>query len=656
MTVVSGFPEPQEVEVRLSRMREASLASRLAARDSTLWGEDAEESASVRLGWTDLHVRAAGLIEQVHALREELAADGIDRIILTGMGGSALGARVLADAHGADLVVVDTSDPFDVADLCARDDLDRAALIVATKSGTTLETFSVASAFSQALLGRGIDPLPRLVAVTDPGTPLAEQAIEEGWRRVFLTDPAVGGRFSALAAFGLVPAGLAGTDIQQVVDEATDIAEALAADADDNPVLRLGAVLTAAHARDVRTLAIASTDPALAALPGWLEQLLGESSGKDGVGFLPVSCESIDAHGFRDAHAATALCFLGPGPEEPAPISGIAVAVDAPLGAQLLLWESAVALLCAEIGVDPFDQPDVEVAKERTRGLLEDAAAGGSPSADAPEDSPVEDATVDPTGAGAADTPAETTAEDSSADLPRTLNDGPITAELWGPAAQGIPTDATLTDALRGLFPDPDVEAQYLAVQAFLSAPHDAEARGLRALLAQKSGGTVAFGWGPQYLHSTGQFHKGGRPDGSFLFLIGDPESAPAVEIPQAGFTFAQLQCAQARGDAAVLAERGRPVVVLTLADRAEGIAHLRALLAELPDAPSRLPESEEEAVLPAETAEEPGTAAETAEEADESEDASPAEETAPEAEETASAATEVDAAVEGDATVDDQR
>src|SRR5699024_7628216 len=146
---------------------------------------------------------------------------------------------------------------------------------------------------------------------------------EEGWRRVFLADPRVGGRFSALAAFGLVPAGLAGADVQQVVDDAAGIADAVRSDDEDNPALRLAAALTAAHARGVRTLALAATDDTLAGLPAWLEQLIAESSGKDGLGILPIACESIDAHGFHDAHAATAVGFVGPAVGAHQPISGV---------------------------------------------------------------------------------------------------------------------------------------------------------------------------------------------------------------------------------------------------------------------------------------------------------------------------------------------
>ena len=554
MTVEIGYPEPEETTARLTQMVEERLASRIADRDATLWGEEAQETAAQRLGWTDLHTRAAGLIEQVGALRTELAEDGLDRILLAGMGGSALGAGVIAAAHDAPLTVLDTSDPHSIAALSEDEDLSRAALVVATKSGTTIETISVASAFAQALVARGIDPRPRLVAVTDPDTPLALQAVEEGWRRVFLADPRVGGRFSALSAFGLVPAGLAGADIQQVVDQAADVAADIRADDEDNPALQLGALLVAAHARDVRTLALAATDPQLALLPAWLEQLIAESTGKDGLGFLPVTCESVSAHGFRDAHAATAHVFAGPAHGDHQPISGIAASVDAPLGAQFLLWETAVALVGAQIGIDPFDQPDVEAAKERTRALL-----------DAAQPEPAEDLAA---------------VEDAE--------------------------DTDLVELVAALLPSADDEDQYLAVQAFLSPEQDGAIAAIRELLARKSGGTVAFAWGPQYLHSTGQFHKGGRPAGAFLYLVADPAASPALEIPEAGFSFAQMQLAQAQGDGAVLREQGRPVQTLLLRDRAADIARLLELLEGLPDAPARLPDPESE--MAPESEPEPGS------------------------------------------------
>ncbi|MGO1451142.1 MAG: glucose-6-phosphate isomerase [Brevibacterium yomogidense] len=568
MTTDIGFPAPDVFEAELTRMVDLHFASRIAQRDATIWGPDAAELAATRLGWTDLHTRAAGLIEQIDTLRDELAEDGVDRIVLAGMGGSSLGAEVIARAHGADLVVLDTTDPVDIAALCEGDDLERSAMVVATKSGTTIETVSAASAFAQALLAAGIEPRSRLIAVTDPETPMAEQALEEGWRRVFLTDPSVGGRYSALAAFGLVPAGLAGANVQQVVDEAAEVADAVRADDAENPALRIGALLTAAHARGVRTLALAATDESLAGLPDWLEQLVAESSGKDGVGILPVACDSVDAPGFEDAHAATALGYLGPAVGTHQPISGVAVSYEAPLGSQLLVWETATALLCAGIGVDPFNQPDVEDAKDRARDML-------SPDPDSKDDS-----------------------EEAS-----DFVDGPVVARTMtgtpAPADEDAgEVEASLAAAIAALFPSPDDEDEYLAVQVFLSAEHDEAAASLRELLARKSGGTVAFGWGPRYLHSTGQFHKGGRPDGAFLFIAADPENSPTVDVPEAGFDFARLQAAQAAGDAQVLADLGRRVLSLTLTDRQAGVAHLIAAIESLPDPESRRPDDDDEAAV----------------------------------------------------------
>ncbi|SMY10925.1 glucose-6-phosphate isomerase [Brevibacterium jeotgali] len=567
MTTDIGFPAPDVFEAELDRMVDLRLASRIAQRDATIWGPDAAQLAASHLGWTDLHTRAAGLIEQIDTLRAELADDGIDRIVLAGMGGSSLGAEVIARAHGADLIVLDTTDPMDIAALCDGDDLERSAMVVATKSGTTIETVSAASAFAQALLAAGIEPRRRLIAVTDPDTPMAEQALEEGWRRVFLTDPSVGGRYSALAAFGLVPAGLAGADVQRVVDEAAEVADGVRADDPENPALRIGALLTAAHARGVRTLALAATDESLVGLPDWIEQLVAESSGKEGAGMLPIACESVDAAGFEDAHAATALGYLGPAMGTHQPISGVALSYEAPLGSQLLVWETATALLCAGIGVDPFNQPDVEAAKERARAMLQpDASLTAAPAvAPAFVDGPVTVHTMDSTPA-----PDTEDTEDSEAG------------------------EVSLAASIAALFPSQDDEDEYLAVQVFLSAEHDEAAASLRELLARKSGGTVAFGWGPRYLHSTGQIHKGGRPDGTFLFISADPATGPTVAVPEAGFDFARLQAAQAEGDAQVLADLGRRVVHLTLADRQEGVAHVLGAIEALPDPPPRRPEDED--------------------------------------------------------------
>src|SRR3989440_5484792 len=208
------------------------VASKLAGQDPTLWGPDAEPEASIRLSWTTLHKTSRPLIGEIEALREELRGEGVDRVVLTGMGGSSLAPEVITGTDGVLLTVLDTTDPGQVADALAGD-LQRTVIVVSSKSGGTVETDSHRRIFAKAFADAGIDAARRIVVVTDPGSPFQELSEKEGYRKVFLADPHVGGRYSALTAFGLVPAGLAGADVARLLDQAASVAEELAADSAD---------------------------------------------------------------------------------------------------------------------------------------------------------------------------------------------------------------------------------------------------------------------------------------------------------------------------------------------------------------------------------------------------------------------------------------
>lgn len=538
MSTDIGFPVPEEQADELRDLITARAASRVAEQDAQLWGDAAAGEAAQRLGWVDLAARSSLLLDEVAALRDELAADGVTRYVLCGMGGSSLGAEVVARSHRAPLTIVDTTDPQALADLLSGD-LSQTAVIVSTKSGTTAETDAARAAFAQAFADAGIDASRRLIAITDPGSALADRAEAEGWRRIFLADPRVGGRFSVLGPFGIVPAGLAGADIASVIAEAQAIAPSLAADDESNPALVIASMLSAAHARGVHILAVAGTDERIVGLPEWLEQLVAESTGKDGRGIVPIAVEDVEAPGFRDAGPTTALAFIGPAIGDHQPASGIACSVEEPLGAQLLLWEHVTAILCYGIGVNPFDQPDVEAAKASARALL-----GGD--------------------------------GDAAAAAEVSFEDGPLrisgSRALLGTADE---LDEALSALVGGLG-----EPGYLAVQAFLSPVGDERAALLRPVLASRFRVPVSFGWGPRYLHSTGQLHKGGPAIGSFLQITAAPTDADAaVAIPGQEHGFASLIAAQAAGDAEVLAAAGRPVLRIELLDREAGLDALLGAL-----------------------------------------------------------------------------
>ncbi|MGH3648355.1 MAG: glucose-6-phosphate isomerase, partial [Micromonosporaceae bacterium] len=294
LAVTGAEDVPGATEAR-QRLVAGGVPGKLAAKDPTLWGPEAAEVAKTRLGWLDTFTRSRELLPRLTALREELAAEGVDHVVLAGMGGSSLAPEVITRTLDVPLTVLDTTDPHQVGAALA-DRLERTVLVVASKSGSTVETDSHRRAYAQAFTDAGIDPASRLVVVTDPGSPLAERAEAEGARAVFLADAEVGGRYSALTAFGLVPSALAGVDVAELLDQAAALAASLEA-ADDNPALALGAALGAAASGGRDKLAVAGDGSGIVGLGDWIEQLIAESTGKDGRGILPVVLEAPDSPG-----------------------------------------------------------------------------------------------------------------------------------------------------------------------------------------------------------------------------------------------------------------------------------------------------------------------------------------------------------------------
>jgi glucose-6-phosphate isomerase len=516
-----GYADEQAFAATVERLVADEVASRLGARDHTLWGPEAEEEAAKRLAWVDLAEASRELVPDIEALRDELRGRGPTHIVLCGMGGSSLAPEVICEAMGVELTVVDSSDPDFVRD-AIEDRLAEAVVVVSSKSGGTVETDSQRRAFEKAFTDAGIDPAERIVVVTDPGSPLEQEAREAGYR-VFAADPEVGGRYSALTAFGLVPSGLAGADIGLLLDQAAAIHEALVTDSVDNPALRLGGLLGAANLAGVDKVVLANAGAQLEHFGDWAEQLIAESTGKDGKGILPVVVSSTDSPNFVPSTPDEVLSTYGPDNVFDAvrPASGWGLTVDAPLGAQLLLWEFATAVAGRVIGINPFDQPDVESAKAAAREMLE--------------------------GGGTTPMPV--------------FVDGPVTVyanEGW--LREGTTTvDAAVSCLLEQLDPDHG----YVAVQAYLHRHRDAALAGVRDTLASRTGRPTTFGWGPRFLHSTGQYHKGGPPTGVFLQVTAQPEADLAV--PDRPFTFHEFLIAQAVGDGQVLADKGRPVLRLHL-------------------------------------------------------------------------------------------
>ncbi|MDQ4102562.1 MAG: glucose-6-phosphate isomerase, partial [Actinomycetota bacterium] len=310
------------------------VASALASQDPTLWGPQAQPEATRRLAWVALHETSRPLLATIEALRADLRADGIDRIVLAGMGGSSLAPEVICATDRVALTVLDTTDPGQVADALAGD-LERTVLVVSSKSGSTVETDSHRRVFVDAFAAAGLDPAAHLVVVTDPGSPLQQLAEAQRYRSVITADPNVGGRYSALTAFGLVPAGLAGADIATLLDDAAQAAPLLAVDDAANPALQLAAALAAGHAAGADKVVLADTGSGIVDFGDWVEQLIAESTGKDGTGLLPVVVEGPAAPGFADAGPDATTVAIGPA------VDAAAVSVTGTLGGQFLLWEHA---------------------------------------------------------------------------------------------------------------------------------------------------------------------------------------------------------------------------------------------------------------------------------------------------------------------------
>jgi glucose-6-phosphate isomerase len=528
VTVAATGAAAEAVARLVPQLIEDGVAGRITSLDPSLWGPAAEDEAAIRLGWTEAVAISDGLVDEILELRDQLHERGVSHIVLGGMGGSSLAPEVITRTYGVPLTVLDATDPGQVRS-ALEDRLEKTAVVISSKSGSTVETDSQKRVYEAAFRAAGIDPTERIIVVTDPGSPLDVAARADGYR-VFNADPNVGGRYSALTAFGLVPSGLAGVDIRELLDEAQAMQLELALDDDDNPGLVLGAAIAGTQPLKDK-LGIVADGTHIVGFGDWAEQLIAESTGKDGKGILPVVLD-VDSPELWSSLRDLQIVRLVADERATHEVDEGDIEVSGTLGGQLLVWEYATAVAGRILGINPFDQPDVESAKIATRGLL--------------------DARPKPT------KPAFVT--------------GGIEVRVAGLT----PADETLRSAITALVEALPADG-YIAVQAYLDRVAHPEVAELRDLLAARAKRPVTFGWGPRFLHSTGQFHKGGPAIGVFLQLVSAGEDD--LEIPDRPFTFGQLLQAQAAGDASVLADHGRPVLTLTVSDVPAAVAELRAAI-----------------------------------------------------------------------------
>ncbi len=492
-----------------------NIPSRIRAQDDAVWGPEAAHEASIRLGWTVDPSPMFALIDQVVSLREDMLSRGINHVVLCGMGGSSLAPEVIATRNGLPLTILDSTHPDQVERALSRP-LSETVVVVSSKSGTTVETAAAKVSLEQAFVDAGLAPTDHMVFVTDPGSPLDQEVTAAGFR-VFHADPTVGGRFSALTAFGVVPTTLAGADTHTLVREAAGVVSACSEDEATNPAVVLGAAL--AH----RATPFAVIVPDSASLPGlgdWVEQLVAESTGKDGRGVLPVVVSGPDHPTVTDAPDDALL--IGVSATETA-VDGAHLTVTGSLGEQFVVWQWATAMAGFLLHLNPFDQPDVESAKSAARSLLEQRPESTEPVF------------------------TESGVEVSALHLD--LDPAAGIAGVWQSVVERAGRDG------------------YIALHVYA----DREATGpwdeLATALAASSRRPVTVGFGPRFLHSTGQFHKGGTPSGTFVQIEVLPTQA--VAIPGYPFGFAELIDAQSAGDRQVLAARGLPVVTLRVTDSA---------------------------------------------------------------------------------------
>ncbi|MDH3249630.1 MAG: glucose-6-phosphate isomerase [Acidimicrobiia bacterium] len=518
------------VNATTANWTQTGMVDRFWRGDPSVWSDDPDTpELGNRLGWLDLHDTMRPELADIERVAGEVAARS-DHVVLCGMGGSSLAPDVFSAVFGRsegfpELIVLDSTHPGAVLAVESRIDPARTTFVISSKSGTTLETLSFFRYFWAATGGDG----ERFIAVTDPGSRLSALGRDRGFHAVFEANPDVGGRFSALTHFGLVPAALMGVDVAALLDAAARLAAQADSNANHDPVAGIGIALAEA-ARVGRDKLTILTSPSLSSLPAWMEQLIAESLGKDGTGIVPVADEPIGdpsvygpdrvflSYQLQGEHAPDLERLSKAG----FPVIGFELPTESSLGYEMLRAEGFTAVAGAVLGVHPFNQPNVEAAKDFARRAMSGDLDLGS----------VETLT-------------------------------------------GSEAAAALVLMVDGLGP-----GGYFGVHAYLP-PGDglwSAITDLRTAVRAKTGVATTAGWGPRFLHSTGQLHKGGPAGGAFVQLVDDPGTGLAV--PETENTFDEIIGAQSAGDRAALIEAGRDVIRIDVGSDAAGM--VRSLIGAL--------------------------------------------------------------------------
>jgi transaldolase / glucose-6-phosphate isomerase len=494
------------------------VARRIWSKDSSLWKSDENNAKVIKnsLGWLTVADEMLGVADELVEFAETIRAGGFQHVMVCGMGGSSLCPEVLARTFGRqegfpELLVLDSTDPDVIAAFAQRIDIERCLFIIASKSGSTTEPNVFYKFWYDQLSRRSENPGDNFIAITDPGSPLVETAAELKFRRTFLNQSDIGGRYSALSYFGMVPAALMGLDVRRFLDRARQVAQP---DVTEESALPLGVIMgeCANAGRDKLTLVI---DPSLETLGLWIEQLVAESTGKEGKGILPVNGELVgtpEVYGNDRLFVSISLGAVSKQTKDKLdalaeaghPVVHRELASVYRLGAEFFEWEFATACAGWRLGINPFDQPNVQEAKDATKELLESFVRRGR---------------LDER-------------DESAADEVFTIKPGDYIAFL------------------NFIEETPEIDRQF---------------QELRTQLRETTRCAVTVGYGPRFLHSTGQLHKGGPDTGVFFQIIAEDQAD--FPIPGEDYTFSILKQAQALGDFRALAKRGRRVIGIEISN-----------------------------------------------------------------------------------------
>jgi transaldolase / glucose-6-phosphate isomerase len=553
------------VSAALQQWTKADNVRRLWTHDASLW-TSADENKW--LGWLDIVNEQQRGVDRFESLEKEVAREGFAHVMLLGMGGSSLCPEVMEKTFGQqtgspELHVLDSTDPAQIKSRESEIDLDKTLFIVSSKSGSTLEPNIFKQYFFERVRQRigEREAGKRFVAITDPGSKMQQVAQADHFRHVFFGLPSIGGRYSAFSDFGMIPAAAMGVDVRKFLDRTGQMVDACGGGipADDNPGVILGAILGIAHnlGRDKVTIVAA---PAIYDLGAWLEQLIAESTGKIGRGLIPVDRESTGPPDVYQQDRVFAYLRYEPNPDQTQdaaiaaiesaghPVVRISISDVYDLGQEFFRWEIATAVAGSIIGINPFDQPDVEASKVATRKLTEAYEQTGS----LPSETPI--------------------FEEDGVKL--------FADEKNAAALADSADDRSLGGYLRAHL-DRLKDGDYFALLAYveMNDAHEKILQSARHAVRDRKRVATCLGFGPRFLHSTGQAYKGGPNTGVFLQVTCD--DAADLPVPEQKYTFGIVKAAQARGDYEVLAERGRRALRVHLgADVNEELQKLKATIA----------------------------------------------------------------------------